>query len=354
MVNFDALFMAQYEKYPLLTVQDLVKALYQSVFGCGHFVGQGGRKYMAEELRELDASRDNGFIEPIGDDFCRVHLTGMLKNGLSPDTLFGLFALSSRESAGDMEIFGAGLKRLEEMIESGVIPLDKEESRKFIEDYRAAGCPATHHSEKFRAAYSPAYRVVSSRMCRYMELFCMIDRELAKKDSLSVAIEGGSASGKTSLAAIFENVYDCNIFHMDDFFLQPHQRTPERFAQPGGNVDYERFYSEIAVKLPKNMPFTYQKFDCSVMALGEYVDVVPKKLNIIEGAYSMHPELRGAWDIAAFLESDPEVQKSRILRRNGEMMLKRFVNEWIPLEHVYFDRTGVREACDIIIPAPEK
>ena len=48
MVNFDALFMAQYEKYPLLTVQDLVKALYQSVFGCGHFVGEGGRKYMED------------------------------------------------------------------------------------------------------------------------------------------------------------------------------------------------------------------------------------------------------------------------------------------------------------------
>ena len=354
MASFEALFMAQYEKYPLLTVQDLVKALYQSVFGCGHFVGEGGRKYMAEELRTLDMGRDNGYIEPIGDDFCRVHLTGMLKNGLSPDTLFRLFALSSRESAGDMATMEEGLSQLENMIENGVLPLDKVASAKFIADYRAAGCPATHHSDTFRAAYSPAYRVVSARMCRYLPLLEMIDRKMAEKGNLSVAIEGGSASGKTSLAALLNDTYDCNIFHMDDFFLQPHQRTPERFAQPGGNVDYERFREEIAEKLSSGKPFTYQKFDCSTMSLGEYVDVDPKKLNIIEGAYSMHPELRGFWDIAAFLDSDPEVQKARILRRNGEMMLRRFVNEWIPLEHVYFDNTGAREACDIVIPAPEK
>ena len=354
MHDFDALFMAQYEKYPLLTVQDLVKALYQSVFGCGHFVGEGGRKYMTEELAQLDRERDNGFIEPIGEDYCRVHLTGMLKNGLNPDTLFELFALSSREPQGDSEIFDSGLARLTEIIESGMLPLDKAASAKFIADYRAAGCPATHHSDEFRAAYSPAYRVVSAKMCRYMEIFCMTDKKLAEKGGLTVAIEGGSASGKTSLAALFENVYDCNVFHMDDFFLQPHQRTPERFAQPGGNVDYERFRAEIAEKLTEGKPFTYQKFDCSTMSLGEYVDVQPKKLNMVEGAYSMHPELRDFWDVSVFLDSDPEVQKARILRRNGEMMLKRFVNEWIPLEHVYFEKTGAREACDIIVSAPEK
>ena len=351
MYDFDALFRAQYEKYPMLTVQDLVKALYQSVYGCGHFVGEGGRKYMAEELASLDAARDNGFIEPIGENYCRVHLTGMLKNGISPDTLFGLFALSSREPQGDPEIFQAGLARLEKLIENGDIPLDRAESAGFIAAYRAAGCPATHHSEKFRDAYSPAYRVVSAKMCRYMEIFAAIDRKMSEKDMVSVAIEGGSASGKTSLAALLEKVYDCNVFHMDDFFLQPHQRTPERFAQPGGNVDHERFSVEIAEKLCEKTAFMYRKFDCSTMSLGEKIYVTPKKLNVTEGAYSMHPQLRGNWDISVFLDSDTEVQKARILRRNGEDMLQRFVNEWIPLENVYFEKTGAREACDIVIPA---
>jgi len=353
-MNFDNLFLSQLEKYPLLTCQDCVKALYQSVFGCGHFVGEAGRKYLEDELKTTVPGKDSELIEPIGDDYCRIHISKIAEYGLEPETLFQLFRLSSMEPAGSMEVFQAGLARLEEMIAADLLPFDKTESAAFIADYRAAGCPATHHSEKFRAAYSPAYRVVSSRFCRYLPLIIRIDAELKKRDVVNVAIEGGSASGKSSLGELLKNIYDCNLFHMDDFFLQPHQRTPERFAEPGGNVDYERFAAEISANLGSGKPFEYQVFDCSVMALGDRVQVEPKRLNIIEGAYSMHPTLRDAYHIRAFLDSDPEVQKSRILRRNGEKMLQRFVNEWIPLEHVYFEKTGVREACDIVIPAPEK
>ena len=38
---------------------------------------------------------------------------------------------------------------------------------------------------------------------------------------------------------------DCNVIHMDDFYLQPHQRTTKRMREPGGNVDYERFETEV-------------------------------------------------------------------------------------------------------------
>ena len=68
-----------------------------------------------------------------------------------------------------------------------------------------------------------------------------IDALLRDKDFVVVAIDGKCTSGKTTLAARLAEIYDCNVFHMDDFFLRPEQRTPERFAQIGGNVDYERF-----------------------------------------------------------------------------------------------------------------
>ena len=48
-----------------------------------------------------------------------------------------------------------------------------------------------------------------------------IDRLLCR-DKVIVAIEGGSASGKTTLANKLAEVYDCNVFHMVDFFLQAH------------------------------------------------------------------------------------------------------------------------------------
>ena len=71
-------------------------------------------------------------------------------------------------------------------------------------------------------------------------LLVRIDRLMAERERVLVAIDGGSASGKTTLGALLQSIYACPVFHMDDFFLRPEQRTPERFSEPGGNVDRER------------------------------------------------------------------------------------------------------------------
>ncbi|MBQ7872120.1 MAG: hypothetical protein IJ357_08260 [Oscillospiraceae bacterium] len=110
-----------------------------------------------------------------------------------------------------------------------------------------------------------------------------LDALLAQKDMVIVAIDGKCTSGKTTLAAKLAEVYDCNVFHMDDFFLRPEQRTPERFAEIGGNVDYERFNKEVLIPLKAGQSFTYRPFDCSTFTLAAPVCVTPKKLNIIEG-----------------------------------------------------------------------
>ena len=69
------------------------------------------------------------------------------------------------------------------------------------------------------------------------------------KNFVMVAIDGKCTSGKTTLASKLAEIYDCNVFHMDDFFLRPEQRTSERFAEIGGNVDYERFQEEVLFPL---------------------------------------------------------------------------------------------------------
>ena len=85
----------------------------------------------------------------------------------------------------------------------------------------------------------------------FLPLFSEIDRRLAK-EKLTVVIEGSSASGKTTLAEMLREIYGCTVFHMDDFFLRPEQRTSDRYAQIGGNVDYERFLYEVLI--PLNSP----------------------------------------------------------------------------------------------------
>lgn len=63
----------------------------------------------------------------------------------------------------------------------------------------------------------------------------------------------------------------------------------------------------------------------------------------------MHPDLRGAYAFGVFLQLDPLAQRERIRARNGEAMLARFVNEWIPMENRYFASFQVRNACRFCI-----
>lgn len=126
-----------------------------------------------------------------------------------------------------------------------------------------------------------------------------IDELIMQKEQVIVAIEGNCTAGKTTLAMKLEQLYDCNVFHMDDFFLRPEQRTPERFAEVGGNVDYERFQEEVLLPLKTGKTFTYRPFDCSTFTLSTPVAVTPQKLNIIEGTYSLHPYFGEAYHVPA-------------------------------------------------------
>ncbi len=172
---------------------------------------------------------------------------------------------------------------------------------------------------------------------------------LLEKGEVRLAIEGGSASGKTTLAEQLLQRYDCNIFHMDDFFLKPFQRTPERLAEAGGNVDRERFFEEVLRPLSEGKSVAYRRYDCKTATLLPPTVIAPKKLTVVEGAYSMHPALSAYYDLSIFLEIEPEVQRQRILRRNGAEQAVRFFEEWIPMERHYFEKTAVKERCDLII-----
>ena len=167
-------------------------------------------------------------------------------------------------------------------------------------------------------------------------LVSQLDELLAHRESVILAIDGQCTSGKTTLAARLAEIYDCNVFHMDDFFLRPEQRTPERFAQVGGNVDYERFQAEVLIPLKTGKPFSYRPFDCGTFTLAEPVTVTPSRLTIVEGTYSHHPYFCDPYDLKLRLTVDPQTQRERILQRPA-FLHQRFFELWIPMENAYFE-----------------
>ena len=170
-----------------------------------------------------------------------------------------------------------------------------------------------------------------------------------KEKSLLVAIDGRSAAGKSSIAQLLKSSYDCNIFHMDDFFLRPEQKTHERLKEIGGNVDYERFKEEVIRGLISEDKFSYSIYNCHIQDIDQTIFVDPKKLNIIEGSYSLHPTLIENYDLKVFLDVNELEQSFRILERNGEFMHRKFMDLWIPLENDYFSSFNIKEKCHIVI-----
>lgn len=183
----------------------------------------------------------------------------------------------------------------------------------------------------------------------YAKIMESIDSYLCKDKTIIISIDGNSGSGKSTLASYLSTKYDCNVFHMDNFFLQPHQRTKDRLQEAGGNIDYIRFKDEVIIKLMECTEFEYQIYDCSLNKLTDYIRVSPKKLNIVEGVYSMHPTLEVFYNLKIFLKSDTATQKSRIRKRSNEFMLNRFINDWIPLENEYFEKLEIESKCDLVI-----
>ena len=181
----------------------------------------------------------------------------------------------------------------------------------------------------------------------HTKLYARIDALLAEKPHVIVAIDGPAASGKTTLAAELAAHYGAAVLHMDDYFLQPHQRTPERYAEPGGNVDRERFLEEALLPLSRGERYVRRRFDCGSMMLQEGLVVKPAALTVVEGSYSLHPALAQAYDLRVLLRLDPQTQSERILRRNGEAMHARFMELWVPLENAYFEATQIDARCDL-------
>lgn len=177
-----------------------------------------------------------------------------------------------------------------------------------------------------------------------------LDKIILEKDKPTLlAIDGKSGSGKTTLAKEIAKQYHAELYHMDDFFLQPFQRTRERLAEIGGNVDYERFQKEVILPILENREFSYGIFNCKEQKIIEYKQASCAKLHIIEGAYSAHPYFGNPYDFIVCLDIDKETQKERIQIRNGEEMLKRFVEEWIPKENAYLEKFHIRGQANLCI-----
>lgn len=191
-------------------------------------------------------------------------------------------------------------------------------------------------------------RLIEKNTGMWLPVLEAINRALRQKPHVLVGIDGMCAAGKSSLAQYLQQKYGCGLVHADDFFLQPHQRTAKRLAEPGGNIDYERL-SLVAENAADDREFSYQAYNCQTQEMGQWRKVPQGALTVMEGAYCLSPKVGAKCDVKIFLWISAKEQMRRINERNGAEMAKRFSEEWIPMENRYFAQYKIKEGCDVVI-----
>lgn len=152
MKEFEQILREHRSRYPKMEPQDYGKLAFQSEFGPEHLVSNADAvmDWLKREWGELPASVQPIPPEPIGNGLCRFHLSACTEEQLP--LLAELFCRSAREHRGNRE----GLLTRLELIRSLKIPGMEQ----WLTEYEAAGYPAVRHSQTFRDAYGPAYRVI--------------------------------------------------------------------------------------------------------------------------------------------------------------------------------------------------
>lgn len=344
---------AHARRFREMTPCDAVKLAYQSAFGPGHMIADPASAL--ERLRaEYDAlpEKNTGaaLTEEIGGGFVRLHLAALDPDLLPLEAVNALFCRSAQMAADSAaEVFASAIADIRRGCREGYLPFAPETLETYLEEYGRAGMPAVSHSEAYRKAYAPAYRVIRKEFVPYLAPIGAIYRRLAGKGRAVVAIDGMAGSGKSTLAELLAALTGGEVIHMDDFFLPPAKRTADRLAQPGGNVDYERFAAEVCPGLESGEAFSYGVFDCSVMEIAGCREIPASPVRIVEGSYAMHPHFGRYAGVSLFLHLSPEEQMRRITERNGERIAEKFRNIWIPMENRYFREKHVAERCRFVI-----
>ena len=334
-------------KSKLYQPQDAVKLAFQAAFGAEHLLGDTdkARTYFNEEYaKDLKPAP---LFEEIASNVVRVNLGAWKDAKLPADWLFDLFVLSSaQKNENPSESFRSYIDNLGELAKNGSLPFSFDDWSIFMNGYKYDATPKpVHHSEEYRKKEQPAYRIVSGFFVRIIPiLFALREQKTAV-----IGIDGRAASGKSTMADGLAKIFKTVPIRMDDFFLPGGLRTEKRLGEPGGNVHYERFASEVIPNLRSRQPISYRPFNCRTMDYDEPKIIPPASYKIIEGAYCHHPYFGDYLSTKIFSDVAPDVQIERLKKRNGEQVCEIFKNKWIPMEEKYFETYKIaKNACLVL------
>lgn len=175
------------------------------------------------------------------------------------------------------------------------------------------------------------------------ELLAVVDRRLAL-----VGIDGQGGAGKSTFArTVVGELGYAVVVEGDDFYRD--LPDDERAAlDPAAGVeqyfDWQRLRREVLEPVRRgDAVLRYQRYDWDRATMGDWVEQPMPDVVVVEGVYTLRPQLRDLIDVAVWVETSEETRLRRQAERgeNDDVWIRR----WVAAEDHYVATHDPRSAA---------
>ena len=174
-------------------------------------------------------------------------------------------------------------------------------------------------------------------------------------EPLLIAIDGMGGSGKSTLAAqLSAALASSSVVEVDDFY-RPMTAEERRRMGPRdsyeGYFDWPRLLEEAIEPLRRQRRARFRRYDWEKNRLGEWRELAPADVVIVEGVFTTRPELSPLFDITVYIDTPREQCAARMAARGYESL--DWMEHWMAAEDWYLAHHRPAERADLVIDGSE-
>ena len=151
----------QKQRYPLMNEEDIVKFAFQGMLGVGHLITSihDARRRLHAEMASLEPDESEPLTEKISPDWVRLNLRPAKARGMTEDDLARYLVRSAE--------YGS-LSFTQQNVYTFCVKLDGSDIMKAAAERVLDENWLPSHSEQYREAYHPAYRVLHKDFMKFI------------------------------------------------------------------------------------------------------------------------------------------------------------------------------------------
>ena len=177
-----------------------------------------------------------------------------------------------------------------------------------------------------------------------------------RPEPVLVALDGRSAAGKSTLAALVAPLVSAVVIDGDDFYSGGSAARWDAMSaaeKVSHCIDWRRQRSALETlargEAASWHPYDWEADDGTLQQTPVICE--PASVVILDGAYSARPELADLFDLRVLLDAPAGLRRAQLIEREGEEYREEWNARWDEAEQWYFGKVMPPESFDLVIAA---